>query len=121
MKWPVDMYQSFVHQTQNVTLIKEGTGSALITRHMAAMLSHTWFAVQDASALQAPMTGSRPRDPNADILFTFVLAKVLKVIRHRAQEEDIHLMHATPHGDVSDVVTWVDDIAMGQFKDLQRR
>ena len=43
------------------------------------------------------------------------------MIRHRAQEEDIHLMHATPHGDVSDVVTWVDDIAMGQFKDLQRR
>ena len=58
------------------------------------------------------MTGSRPGDPNADVLITFVLYKVLQVVMERAKEQGIPLSHSTEHGEVSDIVTWVDDIAM---------
>ena len=76
------------------------------------MLGQTWFIIPDAASIQAPMTGSRPGDPNADVLFTFVLTKVLKVIHKRAAEQGIELMHNGEGGRVSDMVTWVDDIAL---------
>ena len=119
MNLPKEMYQSFLQQTQGVNLVEQATGSALTARHLASMLSHTWFGVQDAASLQAPMTGSRPGDPNADVLFTFVLAKVLRVIGSRAQERGIMLSRSTPSGEVSNVVTWVDDIALAVQTDAE--
>ena len=119
MGLPVEMYHEFIQQVQNINLIKQATGSDLISGHMAAMLSHTWFVVQDGRTIQSPMTGSRPGDPNADVLFTYVLAKILKVISHRAESSGIPLVHASDHGPISDMVTWVDDIAIAAYGEAE--
>ena len=66
------------------------------------------------------MTGSRPGDPSADVLFSLVLTKVLKLIKDRAGEQGIQLHHKATAGDVSDVVTWVDDIAFSLTGEAQQ-
>ena len=58
----------------------------------------------------APTTGSRPGDPNADVLFSFILAKLLQEIRHRAAQEGLVLTDQTAFGPTSNHVSWVDDL-----------
>ena len=111
MGLPEHMREDFLQQTGNVNLLQEATSSSLVAGSMAAMLGHTWFIIPEAKSIQAPMTGSRPGDPNADVLFSLVLAKMLRDIEQKAMEQGLELSHETVAGDVSDVVTWVDDIA----------
>lgn len=99
--------------------LPEATGSDLTGKHIAAMLSHTWFAVPIAHALQAPLTGSRPGDSDADVLFTYVLTKVFKVIL--VPKSKAFLSHTTPGMGRSNIATWVDDVALaiaGRAEDL---
>lgn len=105
------MKQEFMQQVSNVNLVKEATSSGITAGTMSAMMGQTWYVIPESKTIQAPMTGSRPGDPCADVLFSLVLTKVLKLIDERASGQGIQLKHRTAAGEVSDVVTWVDDIA----------
>ena len=111
MNLPIHMKEEFMQQTMGINLIKEATGSSIMANSIAAMLGQTWFVIPESKTLQAPMTGSRPGDPSADVLFSLVLAKVITVIEERAQQAGIQLSRQTNAGNVSQMVTWVDDIA----------
>ena len=57
----------------------------------------------------APGTGSRQGDRNADVLFSFVLAKLLQEIRQRAADEGLVLTEDTAFGPVRRHLSWLDD------------
>ena len=120
MNLPTSMKEEFLQQTMDINLIKEATGSSLMANNVAAMLGQTWFVIPESKTLQAPMTGSRPGDPSADVLFSLVLAKVIGVIEERAQQVGIQLSRETAAGHVSNMVTWVDDIAFSITEDADR-
>eukprot|EP00435_Cladocopium_sp_Y103_P047607 s1949_g14.t1 len=112
MKLPTEMFATFEEHMENNNLVLQATKSSITAQSVAAMLGHTWFCIPDSKTLLAPMTGSRPGDPNADAMFSFVLAKILKDIQQRASQRGIYLLRQTESGVVSDMVTWVDDIAV---------
>ena len=120
MNLPTDMKEEFLQQTMDVNLIKEATGSSVMANSVSAMLGLTWFVIPESKTLQAPMTGSRPGDPSADVLFSLVLSKVIGVIEERAQQIGIPLSRETTAGQVSSMVTWVDDIAFSITEDADR-
>ena len=111
MGLPEHMREVFLQQTGNINLLQAATSSSVVAKNMAALLGHTWFIVPESKSIQAPMTGSRPGDPNADVLFSLVLTKVLRDIEQKALDQGLELSHETVAGDVSDVIAWVDDIA----------
>ena len=115
-----NMKPDFLHQVSGVNLVKQATGSNIVAGNVAAMLGLTWYVIPESKTIQGPMTGSRPGDPSADVLFSLVLTKVLKLIKDRAGEQGIQLHHKATAGDVSDVVTWVDDIAFSLTGEAQQ-
>ena len=58
-------------------LVKEATGSEMISDGVAAALSNTWFVIPNGTHIMDPLTGSRPGDPAADILFSLVLTQII--------------------------------------------
>eukprot|EP00435_Cladocopium_sp_Y103_P018773 s3046_g4.t1 len=115
MGMPHSALEEFIANVGDGDTLKCSTGPTLLANGVAANLSHTWFAVQNGDHLQAPATGSRPGDPNADLLFTFVMAKILKKIRCRANAAGISLEQPTQHGSIMNYAAWVDDVAFAVF------
>eukprot|EP00435_Cladocopium_sp_Y103_P009786 s1038_g2.t1 len=112
MQLPTEMFPVFKEHMEGNNLVYQATQAAIVAQSTAATLGHTWFCVPDGGAIMSPMTGSRPGDPNADLLFSFVLSKVLKEIMQRASQQDLSLVRHTESGPISDIVTWVDDLAI---------
>eukprot|EP00438_Fugacium_kawagutii_P017131 Skav204405 [mRNA] locus=scaffold4169:218344:224337:+ [translate_table: standard] len=89
-----------------------------------ASLQHTWFLVPDGTSLQRPLTGSRPGDPNADLLFSFVMSRMLSQIHERLLSDGLIDDPVQAGGVLSHSTTWADDIAfltLGTASDLMRR
>ena len=103
----VSSYQEFLHCVGSGPLVQKATGFQLISDWVAAMLSHTWFVVPQGTKIMAPSIGSRPGDPNADVLFFFVLSKLLQEIRQRASDE---VTEDSSLGPVNRHLSWVDDL-----------
>ena len=119
LKLPDTAYQEFLQSVGSGQLIYEATGSRLLSDGTAATLSHTWFVVPQGTQVMAPTTGPRPGDPNADVLFSFIMAKLLKEIRHRASQEDLDLTEETEMGLVSRHLSWVDDLTFAVTSDAK--
>ena len=94
------------HTNSRLLILAGGTG---------ANLSHTWFAVQNGTKFQAPMAGSRRGYPNADLLFSFIMAKILRRVSHRALEADVALEEQTEFRKLIHNAAWVDDAAFAVF------
>eukprot|EP00435_Cladocopium_sp_Y103_P017780 s237_g4.t1 len=112
MKLPADVWDSFLCNVQDANLVQQATQSPLLAANVASNLDQTWFVVPDGSSTYAPLTGSRPGDPMADVLFALVMARVGAQVNRRALEHGIPLLQSTPNGEVSNSVTWVDDLAI---------
>ena len=69
MRLPESVWETFVDNVERCSLIQQATGSEILAKSTQAMLSHSWYAILDAGCISAPMTGSRPGDPGADLLF----------------------------------------------------
>eukprot|EP00435_Cladocopium_sp_Y103_P075263 s194_g55.t1 len=117
MNLPASALEEFISNVGQGDILERATGSRLLAAGTGANLAHTWFAVQNGNALQAPATGSRPGDPNADLLFTFIMSKIIGQIRHRASEAGISLDVETEFGPVVNYAAWVDDVAFAVFAD----
>eukprot|EP00438_Fugacium_kawagutii_P015106 Skav214597 [mRNA] locus=scaffold57:529051:531036:+ [translate_table: standard] len=115
MRLPPSAFQQFMHNLQHSDLVAGATGSDVAAGCVRSMLSSTWFAIQDGSNVMAPKTGSRPGDPLADVLFSFVMSQILDTAMSRIGTTG-HLQHSS----LADLVmphctTWVDDIAVAVF------
>ena len=116
MRLPESVWESFAAHVEDCSLVRQATGSAMLAQSTQAMLSHTWFAVpgaSEASGISAPMTGSRPGDPNADLLFGLLMARVLATLHIRASQAEMPLFPDSSNDlRVPNCVTWVDDLAI---------
>ena len=113
MKLPESVWENFAAHVDECSLICQSTGSDILAQSTQAMLTHTWFAVPEASCIAAPMTGSRPGDPNADVLFGMIQARVLATLHQRAAHVGMPLFPESGSDlRVPNCVTWVDDIAV---------
>ena len=117
MKLPASALEEFLANVGSGDVISRSTESDLMAEGIGANLSHTWFAIQGGSAVQAPATGSRPGDPNADLLFSFIMSKILASIRQRARQADIPLEASGDFGDMIHYAAWVDDVAFAVFSE----
>ena len=113
MGLPETVWDAFVTNVQEAKIVFQATSSEILAAGTQAMLAQTWFSIPDSCQLQAPMTGSRPGDPNADALFSLLMARILRQIHERALYEGIPLgLEKSSQGvATSDCVTWVDDVA----------
>ena len=113
MRLPDSVWDTFVDNVERCDLIQQATGSAMLAKSTQAMLSHSWFAIPDAGSVSAPMTGSRPGDPGADLLFGLLMSKVLQTVHIRSSQAGMPLFPGEDNDMVtSQCVTWVDDVAI---------
>eukprot|EP00435_Cladocopium_sp_Y103_P035890 s2365_g9.t1 len=94
LKMPPSAMEEFISNVKDGENLQHFTQSTFLAGSTSASLSHTWFAVQHGDSLQAPATGSRPGDPNADLLFSF---------------------EQTAFGPIAFHAAWVDDVAFAVF------
>eukprot|EP00435_Cladocopium_sp_Y103_P021048 s926_g5.t1 len=112
MNLPEEVWSQFLYNVQDADLVRQATQSNLVAENVASNLDQTWFVVPDASETCAPKTGSRPGDPMADVLFAMVMSRVIRRINSQAEIAGIPLLQSVPGGEVSNTVTWVDDLAI---------
>ena len=68
MGLPLSAWEDFQRNVNGENLLLQATNSSLLAQ---STQGQSWFVVPDGQSIQAPMTGSRPGDPNADLLFNF--------------------------------------------------
>jgi len=122
LKLPPSAYSEFLANVMEGDLVRKGTQAKIVADNIGASLANTWFTVPHAPqghGVAAPRTGSRPGDPCADVLFGFVMARMLGCIQTRAMEMNIPLQQACDDGSVMHCVTWVDDVAFAIFADAR--
>eukprot|EP00435_Cladocopium_sp_Y103_P043087 s478_g12.t1 len=112
MHLPEEVWCHFLQNIQDANLVRKATQSQLVTENITSNLDQTWFVVPDAQGPCAPLTGSRPGDPMADVLFAMVMARIIAQINRKADMAGIPLLQPVPGGQVSNTVTWVDDLAI---------
>ena len=111
---PLSAWEQFQANVKKENTIQRATQSTLMADSTQALLQHTWFAIPDGCAIQAPATGSRPGDPSADVLFSFVMSRVLGQIQERACQAGmpLHYQDDITGRWLTRCVTWVDDLAV---------
>ena len=113
MGLPLSAWEDFSRNVNSENVLHKATHSSLLARSTQAMLSHAWFVVPNGQSVQAPMTGSRPGDPNADLLFSFIMSHILQRINERSTREGLPLYSCDTDGlSMTRCVTWVDDLAV---------
>ena len=110
MNIPVTAREAFAKNVANTNAIWNATQSEVMTDMAEATLRKTWYTIPNGSHMYAPLTGSRPGDPLADLFFGVVMATMLKEVHARCEGTDIFQPEAADHIRV-DEVTWVDDLA----------
>eukprot|EP00438_Fugacium_kawagutii_P008299 Skav206322 [mRNA] locus=scaffold1420:111633:116027:+ [translate_table: standard] len=115
MKLPPSSFQAFMTNLQHCDLVPSATNSRLVAGQVKSMLDSTWFAVPHGSSVQAPATGSRPGDPLADLLFSFVMTQILETVFDRIGSLGMLQHSACTDLNMPQCTTWVDDIAVAVF------
>ena len=117
LKVPGHAMEAFITHVSRGDLIWKATGSRTVSNMVTASLARTWFVVPNSENICSPQTGSRPGDPLADILFSYMMAEILDLLQERLHEagllescRDDQLLH-------TQMVTWVDDVAFGLTSD----
>ena len=119
LKLPAEAYQQFVRNIHEAHLIQDATKSLAATQMVAATLRHTWFALPGGQSILAPQTGSRPGDPLADILFSFLVARMTGMLNARLEDKEV--FDRCPNGQhvLAPSVAWVDDLAFAIQTDAE--
>ena len=103
---PPSAYAEFCANVEKAQLIRHATRSDAAEQMVGATLRHTWFLVESGDAVFAPQTGSRPGDPIADMLFGFLVSRIMG----KVQQE----LHGQEQGHDQELIArsiaWVDDM-----------
>ena len=119
LRLPPSAYNDFLANIMEGDLVQKATKADMVAANVGASLANTWFAVPSGQGVSAPQTGSRPGDPNADVLFSLVMSDMLRQIRIRAEKANIPIQQESADGQLSNCVTWVDDLALAIFADAE--
>ena len=111
MKIPISAREIFAQNVRETNAMWEASKSQVATAMTEATLKRTWYAIPDGDAVYAPMTGSRPGDPLADLFFSAVMATMIQQINDRAIEKGL-LPEVDVQQPLASSVTWVDDLAV---------
>ena len=109
---PPSSFQAFLENVGNGDLLFQATRSEILADYVGANLAATWFTVPHGHGVSAPQTGTRPGDPCADLLFGFIMIQILQQINVRAREAEIPLQQHVEEGELTNCITWVDDVAL---------
>eukprot|EP00438_Fugacium_kawagutii_P033935 Skav230284 [mRNA] locus=scaffold2091:267127:269969:- [translate_table: standard] len=108
---PPSTWEEFRSNVQESCIPQDTPGAQLLADGVDALLAHTWYIIPNGTAIQQPQTGSRPGDSGADILFSFVMAKILNRIQSRLLQEDLVPEPVQGNLCLSTSTTWADDAA----------
>ena len=109
---PPSSFQAFLENVGNGDLLFQATHSEILADYVGANLAATWFTVPHGHGVSTPQTGTRPGDPCADLLFGFIMIQILQQINVRAREAEIPLQQHVEEGELTNCITWVDDVAL---------
>ena len=110
---PQEAFQQFCANLEQGSSLSQVGASPTLARVVSGSLKATWFCIPRGKRIMAPETGSRPGDPLADLLFSFIMRRIIldindKLIAEGLYEplvyvEDKEFLHANN-------TTWVDDV-----------
>ena len=108
---PHEAWHEFRQILQDSNLVRAASASDAVSEMVASTLAHTWFCIPGGDQIFAPQTGSRPGDPLADLMFSFIIAKILDNVNEVLADGQV--FDDDPEGalNMSRSVTWVDDMA----------
>jgi len=127
LQLPADSFQDFATELHNAQALRQSGMSEYLEAHLVEVLHGTWFALPGDCRISKTRKGTRPGDNLADLLFSFVFARLLKRVIENLREDDITF---TVHGcckphpypwqlDVQATATfellgptWADDLAV---------
>eukprot|EP00438_Fugacium_kawagutii_P019093 Skav234721 [mRNA] locus=scaffold634:416566:420593:- [translate_table: standard] len=111
LRLPVSSWLAFRDNVLSGHLLREASGSSLLAQGVESALQHSWFSVPAGTTLMRPLTGSRPGDPNADLLFAFIMTRMLEQIQERLLGDDLipEPLQGTEYH--SNCATWADDLS----------
>ena len=114
MRLPASAWECFRSNVEQKNTLWHATGSHILADSTKALLQHTWFIVPDGQNIQAPLTGSRPGDPGADVLFSLILSRIMEQVHVKATEAGMpmYLRDERTGQPIAMCVTWVDDLAV---------
>ena len=115
LRIPDTAQDTFLDHLHNADLLRRYTGSHVISDSVTATLQQTWYIIPNGDAVQAPTTGSRPGDPNADLLYGMIMSELLQVLHGRLEEAGIWDHIPRPNDPHPLNVTWVDDTAFAVY------
>ncbi|CAE7834771.1 GIP [Symbiodinium sp. CCMP2592] len=124
---PPEVMHEIHEYLQSETLFESAGASSWLSAATCEALSHTWFRFEHHEAVTETGIGTRPGDNLADIVFSFVFARVLHQVR-TAVEQEVGIATLPWHSDmlanpwpVSSTATdslaildstWMDDTAL---------
>ena len=106
LKLPESAFCEFCENVLQAKLIYQATNSEILEQTVAAMLRHAWFLVPDGNTIFTPATGSRPGDPVADLLFGFIVSRIMHKVDNALQMEG----WGADDSEGPNSIAWVDDM-----------
>lgn len=122
--WNPELLQDFRQFLDGCPALSQANVPEHLQAQLHAVLSTTWFKLRnDDSSLTATLTGTRPGDSLADLLYGFLMGRFIRELEARLTAADLcakvplhWLPGASLSGDDHHVslvqVTWVDDISL---------
>ena len=98
------LFDEFMDEIAGTTMLKQGRTNKAVERVVSSMMKGAWARLPGDDKVMIPMTGTKPGDPLADILFSMVMVKYITNVEKR-------LKHSLPNMKGM-MMTWIDDIAV---------
>ena len=98
-------YRVFYQHMMEATMLEQGEANRAIQRWVLSSMEGSWCKLRASQNCLATSLGTKPGDPTADVLYSLVMTKFLRVIHQQFQErpELAKCIHA---------MTWVDDVVL---------
>ena len=127
LKLPQESFQEFAHEIDTARALQQSGMSPYMEAHLEEVLQGTWFSLPSDCRLSKTRKGTRPGDNLADLLFSFVFARLLRRLMDTMEDEGLSFSvtgccesHPFPWQlDIQDVATlnmfgpvWADDLAV---------
>ena len=127
LELPAESFQEFANEIATARALQQSGMSPYMEAHLEEVLHGTWFSLPGDCRLSKTRKGTRPGDNLADLLFSFVFARLLRRLMSTMEEEGVSFNITDccePHPfpwqlDVQNVATlnmfgpvWADDLAV---------
>lgn len=89
LQLPPDSFQQFATEIEQARALQSSGMSAFMEAHLTEVLQNTWFALPGDSTLSRTRKGTRPGDNLADMLFSFVFAKLISRIVTSLEDDGV--------------------------------